>query len=163
MSEPLVITFEGHIPSKKNSRRNYHGVSLPSKAYEAWQSVELPTLQGAQGFDGPVKIDYQFWPGSLQLFDLTNAVESINDLLVDACILIDDNWLYLRESSVSVPGFDRGNERCVVTIEALPPSHIDMALEVLRNKDEIKHAAQLRGCTQKKVREIYEELARGVA
>ena len=163
MATYLQLTFMGHIPSKKNSRRNFRGMSLPSKAHEAWKALELPTLQGVEGFSGPVKIDYQFYPGTLRFFDLSNAIESINDLLVEACILIDDNWMHLRETSVSVPGYDQGNEHCIVTIEALPPSHVDEALEVLRDKESIRRVAQLQGCTQKKVREIYEELARGVA
>ncbi|MEM9264575.1 MAG: hypothetical protein AAGA46_03535 [Cyanobacteria bacterium P01_F01_bin.13] len=159
----MEITFLGHIPSKKNSRRNFRGVSLPSKAHETWKAIELPTLQGLKGFDGPVRIDYAFYPGSLRMFDVSNAIESINDLLVEACILVDDNWLYLRESTFAVPAVDKGNERCVVSIHALEPTHIDLALAVLRDKSEVKKIAQRWGCTQKAVRETYEDLARGAA
>ena len=167
MGKSITLTFNSHIPAKKNSRRHVYVrgrlLVVPSEAHKAWRALELPTLQGLKGFDGAVRIKYDFYPGSLRLFDLSNTIESINDLLVEACIIADDNWLVVREMQPRLAGFDRDNERCVVTIEELPYTAFDGAMEVLRDKDKLKAVAKAKGITQKATKAEYEQIAREAA
>lgn len=167
MTEYLQLTFLGHIPAKKNSstmaRRGGAIVRVPSKAYQKWEKQELPTLIGSPQFSGPVSIEYAFYPGGLKLFDLSNSIEGINDLLVKTEVIQDDNWAIIRSLKPYVAAFDRGNERCVVTIRSVTEGLLDEALAVLRDKQVIKEIAAKTKRTQKAVIAHYEELARGCA
>lgn len=88
----LVIT--GRPASKKNNRRNFRNVSLPSKAYERfreealWQlkQYKIPTI------DQWVRVDYHFHIKGKYKQDWDNASGSIGDVLQDAEIIKDD-WL----------------------------------------------------------------------
>jgi len=51
--------------------------------------------------------------------DLSNKVESINDMLVKYWLLADDNWEIISELKVSCNGVDRTNPRCDVDIYSL--------------------------------------------
>lgn len=167
MCDYLQLTFQGHLPVKKNAatmaKRRGQWVRVPSKAYQAWEKKELPTLIDTPKFSGPVSIDYAFYPGSLKLFDLSNSIEGVNDVLVKAGIIEDDNWMIIRSLNPHVAAFDRGNEHCVVTIRSVAPSQLDEALTVLRDDSLVKSIAQETHATQKAVRAHYEELARGAA
>lgn len=167
MTDCLQLTFNSHIPSKKNNRRHVYSkgrrIVISSKAHEAWEKAELATLVAAPKFSGPVSIEYDFYPGTMQLFDLSNAVESINDLLVRAEIIKDDSWLYVRSMAPRLAAFDRGNEHCVVTIKAVEQPALDEALAVLRDELQVKRLAAERKTTQKAIRAHYERIAREVA
>lgn len=51
--------------------------------------------------------------------DLSNKIESINDLLVKYGLLEDDNWEIISELKVSCNWIDRDNPRCDVDIYSL--------------------------------------------
>ena len=51
--------------------------------------------------------------------DLSNKVESINDMLVKYWLLEDDNWEIISELKVSCMWVDRKNPRCEVDIYQL--------------------------------------------
>jgi hypothetical protein len=149
----MEIIFEGHIPSKKNSKRvvkrDKKTIVLPSLAYEQWHRAELPTLFNAGYVPAPFSIEYAFWIGGVTIpadFDLSNTVESINDLLVDAKIIDDDKWLCLADIHPRVAGFIRGISRTIVTISPIVVPWYD-AVQIL--KGDIKAEATRRGCTQK--------------
>ncbi|MGD1852785.1 MAG: hypothetical protein ACFB2W_00905 [Leptolyngbyaceae cyanobacterium] len=161
--QELTLTFNSHIPSKKNSRRNFGNVLLPSKAYQQWEKTELASLFDAPKFVGPVAIDYEFYPGTLRLFDLSNAIESVNDLLVKAEIIRDDNWLTLRQMNIKLAGYAARAEHCVATIRSVAETEFDNAIAALRDQHSIKLTAMAQGITQKAAKQHYEELAREIA
>jgi hypothetical protein len=146
----MEIIFEGRIPSKKNSKIvTRGGVIVPSKAYRKWHHAELETLRNAGYVPAPFSIDHRFWIGGKTIpadFDLSNAIESIHDLLVDAKIIEDDQWRSLCLFSSGVAGFIRGISRTIVTITPIVVPWYD-AVQVL--KGDIKAEATRRGCTQK--------------
>ena len=164
----LTIVFEGHIPSKKNSKVvTRSGHIVPSKAYREWHTRELITLIGVGGVSAPFAIDYKFWIGGTKIpadFDLSNALESINDLLVDAEVIEDDRWRSLCRFSASVAGFIRGESKTMVTktIVTITPIEVPWYDAVLTLKGDIKAEATRRGTTQKAiVDECWDQLIRG--
>ena len=151
----LTIVFEGHIPSKKNSKRvvkrGNKTIVLPSVAYERWHDAELPTLLNAGYVPAPFSIVYQFWIGGVTIpadFDLSSGVESIDDLLVDAKIIQDDKWRCLADLHPYVAGFIRGESKTIVTITPIEVPWYD-AVAIL--KGGIKAEAMRRGITQKAI------------
>jgi len=88
-----VITLDGVIPSKKNSRINIRsGRSFPSKAYSEWHKRNLPICTKATKYHSRCSIHILFFFGTLRRSDLTNKAESVMDLLVDAGVIKDDCW-----------------------------------------------------------------------
>lgn len=51
--------------------------------------------------------------------DLSNKVESINDMLVKFWLIADDNWEIINELKVCCMGVDRDNPRCDIDIYSL--------------------------------------------
>lgn len=115
----------GNIPSKKNSKVFVRkGLILPSKAYRKWHKGALEQLEGQlEPVEGSVeKIVLHLYDklnkdGSKprRRFDLSNKVESIMDLLVDAGILEDDNYSIVPDLLVCFKGF-RDERGCVGVI-----------------------------------------------
>lgn len=92
----VTITITGRPASKKNNRRNFGHVSLPSKAYERFHEDALWQLKTVQArFTGKVRIDYWFMQKGKMRQDVDNAMASINDVLQDAGIIWDDNDVYV--------------------------------------------------------------------
>ena len=151
----LTIVFEGHIPSKKNSKRvvkrGNKTIVLPSVAYEQWHAAELPTLENAGYVPAPFSIEYAFWIGGVTIpadFDLSSGVESIDDLLVDAKIIQDDKWRCLADLHPYVAGFIRGESKTIVIITPIEVPWYDAVLTL---KGNIKSEATRRGTTQKAI------------
>lgn len=151
----LVLTFNGHIPAKKNSRqglvRGGRVMSLPSKAYSKWEKTELASLVGCPGISGPVEAMYEFWIGgkdSPRLFDLNNSVASINDLLVKAEIIDGDDWAVIVSEHSKVAGFIRGEPECRVTLRSANCHWIE-TIHQLRDKDGIKAQAKTLNVSQR--------------
>ena len=120
----IKITIRGRIPSKKNNRnigrRGKKIFNTPSDKYKQWHEVaELEVLSQYTNFQGVKKIfmvELKFWmPDNLQK-DLTNAAESIMDLLVDCRVIEDDRWQIIPCILLSCRGIDRENPRCEIEI-----------------------------------------------
>lgn len=150
MQHVLTVTFQGHIPSKKNSKMLVKGRMLSSEAYRRWEASEMATLQGAVAtITPPYHLIYRFWVGSLMSFDLSNSIESVQDVLVKAGILVDDSWRYVRGSSFELMGMDFDNPRCEVSVYQLKVSEFDLALALLLDKPKFKAEAKRRRVSQK--------------
>jgi Holliday junction resolvase RusA-like endonuclease len=149
----ITIDFCGHIPSKKNSKvKTKWGAVIPSKAYREWHKEQMPMLQKYRSIPSPVTIEYKFWIGgkvSPGRFDLSNAIESINDILVDAEILSDDAFDHLCNGGFSVEGFVRGESIARVTIAPVERRWVE-PLRILRDKEAIVAFAKEKRVTQKK-------------
>lgn len=148
-----IIEFHGHIPSKKNSKVKTRSERIiPSKAYRKWHEKQMPILQKYESIPSPVTIEYKFWIGgkvSPASFDLSNQIESINDILVDAEILSDDAFDHLCDGGFSVAGFLRGAPIVRVTIAPVEREWIE-PLRILRDKEAIVAFAKEKQITQKK-------------
>lgn len=86
------IIIDGAPHSKKNNRRNFGHISLPSKAYETFHESALWQLKKVKDrFTGRVHVHYTFIQKGKMHQDCDNAIASINDVLQDAGIIVDDN------------------------------------------------------------------------
>lgn len=126
MSKPLVtFSIVGTIPSKKNNKRicrnrntGQHFIAS-SKEHEQWHKDHLWALQQhikRKNIPWPLSITYTFAIPNKRKFDLSNKIETINDLLVDAMIITDDNWDVIREMYI-VAVLDKGNKELEVEVE----------------------------------------------
>ena len=113
-----MITILGQVPSKKNSRINTRsGRSFPSKRYAAWHkdaSQQLKQLNVAK-YTTKITIDYMFYVQDLRRRDISNMLESVNDLLSDMDIIEDDDWKHLKIGSGDAT-LDRDNPRVEIYI-----------------------------------------------
>lgn len=89
-------TIEGRPASKKNNRRNFGTVSLPSKAHERFHADALKQLYGkapAQPYADDVAIELHLYLKGRLRQDYDNAAGSIGDLLQDAGIIANDDQI----------------------------------------------------------------------
>lgn len=93
----MKIIIVGRPASKKNNRRNFDHISLPSKAYMAFEESALYQLMGHRPkygtLTGPVEVDYIFYQKGRMRQDLDNAIASIGDVLEKAGVIEDDNQI----------------------------------------------------------------------
>lgn len=122
----LILT--GETPSKKNSRINTRsGRSFPSQKYTQWHSIAVleikkaiakrkikPIPKGKQVF-----LTITFYHGDKRKRDSDNQLTSILDTLVDAGVLLDDNWRIIPHKEI-FDAYDKDNARAIISIELLP-------------------------------------------
>lgn len=89
--------IEGIRPiSKKNSRRNFGRVSLPSVAFEKFHASAYPILmqqRPPQPYAGDVTILITIYLKGRLTMDWDNAGASWGDLLQDAGVIVDDDQI----------------------------------------------------------------------
>ena len=116
----FVIT--GRIPSKKNSRvtNRKTGRSFPSRDYTKWHKNASEQLENFynEEIDFPVEVSYKFYMPDLRPTDISNKLESINDLLTDINFWKDDNWSIVRKFHASAE-LDRENPRVEIIVNEL--------------------------------------------
>jgi Holliday junction resolvase RusA-like endonuclease len=121
----LNITLKGRIPSKKNSKqivcRGRFPILLSSPAFQAWNEEQLWLLKALKPSTPleDVKVDIFLTAPDKRAADLSNKVESIMDLLVEAQILKDDNWFVCGELNLKFMGVDKENPRADIVITKL--------------------------------------------
>lgn len=104
--KPVRLTIKGRPASKKNSRRNFGHVSLPSLAYEAFRESALWQLKSCKTrYTGPVVVTYYFKQKGRLNQDVDNAMASINDVLQESGIIADDK-LITKGSFEKEGGYD---------------------------------------------------------
>lgn len=91
---------------------------LPSKAYKIWEEDALWQVkaQRVSPVIGPVKLKMGIWAKNLRSSDLENKVSSIQDMLVKAGILPDDDWKSVPKIEAEYLGVDRQMPRCEVEL-----------------------------------------------
>lgn len=105
----LEITLEGTIPSKKNSKRivgrGKRMFIISSKNYLEWEKEKANEIYGQldeiTAITTPIRLSITFSSSTKRKWDLSNKVESIQDLLVKVGVLEDDNWSIVQELEVS--------------------------------------------------------------
>lgn len=116
------FTITGRIPSKKNSRvtNRKTGRSFPSRDYTKWHKNAEKQLENFHNeeIDFPVKVSYKFYMPDMRTCDISNKIESINDLLTDINFWKDDNWNIVRKFHASAE-LDRENPRVEITVNEL--------------------------------------------
>lgn len=83
---------------------------LPSAKYSEWHKDALKQLKGKSPIKEKKIILTIFAPDARKA-DLTNKAESVMDTLVDAGLLVDDNWFEINELTLRFGGIDKNNPR----------------------------------------------------
>lgn len=112
----IEFTLDGLVPSKKNNRRLFQVdgryTSAPSKQHDDWFQEQKQYLELSDDLRGyqlpitaqPVYIAYVFCMPDLVHRDLSNMIQSIEDLISTkgknkkqgVGIITDDSWRYLQ-------------------------------------------------------------------
>lgn len=114
--------------SKKNSqqiminRATGRPFIMPSKQYKEYEKAAMwfiPKLRQAQPIDYPVNVKCLFYMPTRRKCDLTNMLEAIDDVMVKAGLLEDDNYTIIQSHDGSRVMYDKENPRTEVTITAI--------------------------------------------
>ena len=118
--EVMIIYLYWPIPAKKNSRRNFWKISLPSKTYSDWHKELTDILwRTVWKFDKfPCKISITSIVGTRVKSDIDNATSSILDLFTDLGIIPDDNRFIVPELKVHNVWYAKN---CFITKVVLEP------------------------------------------
>lgn len=116
------IIFCGRVPSKKNNLRRIQVkgrlITAPSVQYCDWEQENIleVRLLSINELKPPYSIAYKVYAPDKRVSDLTNKIEGVNDCLVKAGVIKDDNWFLLNQLSVVFAGVDKGSPRIEVEI-----------------------------------------------
>ena len=136
----MKITLIGNTPAKKDSGRIMRAggriVLLPSARHERWyrQNAAALGVRIVRGrvrtedrltsyggvslpLPGRTRISIRFYRDSRRRWDYSNALDAVQDLLVDFGILSDDNAEVLCLGDITHE-YDKTNPRAEVTLEA---------------------------------------------
>lgn len=108
----LKFTLYGQTRPKKNGKRlvKIHGKMVPisSKQYMEWHENAFKQLEELNvpklNLESQVEIKCKFYQADNRIRDLSNMIESINDLLVDWGFLSDDNRRIIKKLIVTDGG-----------------------------------------------------------
>ena len=112
--------------SKKNSQQILTNKAtgrpfiMPSKKYKDYEkaaSKYIPRLRQPTPIDQPVNIKCLFYMPTRRRVDLTNLLEAIDDVMVKAGLLEDDNYTVIESHDGSRVLYDKDNPRTEVFIE----------------------------------------------
>lgn len=115
----MILTIPGPIPSKKNSRVltvvNGKRRTFPNAAYKKWHRRAKEAVYG-QRLVNPSFIEIEFYWPDRRRRDMTNAAESIMDLMVDCGVFQDDSWEHVPRLLLTSAGIDKENPRAEISI-----------------------------------------------
>lgn len=119
----VIIKFTVPLPpiTKKNSQRivviNGKPCILPSQKFTEYEQAALWYIpKRGIPIDFPVNISCVFYMPNKRPCDLTNHLESIDDIMVKAGLLKDDNYKILASHDGSRVLVDKDNPRTEVEI-----------------------------------------------
>jgi len=120
-----------HTPiSKKNGMQIVRGKGgrpflIPSKQYRDYEKKAIPFLLDTEYDENDFPIDYPceveciFYMPTKRKCDLTNMLEAIDDILVKAGILEDDNYGIIESHDGSRVLYDKANPRTEIRIQGI--------------------------------------------
>ncbi len=119
----VIIKFAVPLPpiTKKNSQRivirGNKPCILPSEKYKEYEEIALWYIpKRGIPIDFPVNVKCVFYMPNNRQCDLTNHLESIDDVMVKAGLLKDDNYKILASHDGSRVLVDKNNPRTEVEI-----------------------------------------------
>lgn len=124
----IEIKFTVKLPpiSKKNSQQivTNHATGkpfiMPSKKYKEYEKAAMWFIpRPQQPLDCPVNVKCLFYMPTKRKCDLTNMLEAIDDVMVKAGLLEDDNFTIIAGHDGSRVLYDKENPRTEVTITEL--------------------------------------------
>lgn len=124
----MELTIQGNPITKKNSfqmaRNPKTGAMFPvqSKAYKGYQTKALKQLKQikTEPIKKPVNICYKFYMETRRPVDSLNLCEALDDILVKAGILLDDNRDIVASHDGTRVWHDKTNPRTEIIITEVP-------------------------------------------
>ena len=115
----IEIILYGFIPSKKNNRRNFWHISLPSETYTEWHKRIVNVLSWIEwNFKSfPCKITIKSIAWDRVKSDVDNQAQSIFDTFTDLWIIPDDNRFVVQELHITNEGYVKNAYMTKVLIE----------------------------------------------
>jgi len=117
--EAIEIILYGFIPSKKNNRRNFWHISLPSETYTEWHKRIVNVLSWIEwkfkSFPCKITIISVAWDRVKS--DIDNQAQSIFDTFTDLWIIPDDNRFIVQELHITNQGYVKNAYMTKVIIE----------------------------------------------
>lgn len=115
----IEIILYGFIPSKKNNRRNFWHISLPSETYTEWHKRIVNVLSWIEwNFKSfPCKITIKSVAWDRIKSDIDNQAQSIFDTFTDLWIIPDDNRFVVQELHITNKGYAKNAYMTRVIIE----------------------------------------------
>ena len=108
--------------TKKNSQqvfvRNGRIINIPSKLYQQFEKECLKVISSKyrKKIDYPVNIKAIFYTETRRRIDLTNLLEALDDMLVKAEVILDDNRDIVASHDGSRVYWDKENPRIEMEI-----------------------------------------------
>ena len=93
---------------------------MPSKQYKQYEKDALwfiPKI--CEPLTGPVSVKCQFYMPTRRKCDLTNLLQAIDDIMVRAGLLADDNYTVIQSHDGSRVFYDKESPRTEVTITSM--------------------------------------------
>lgn len=116
---PLApVSKKNHQQIFINKRTNKPFVT-PSKQYKEYEQKALWFIPKGRCIDYPVNIKCLFYMPTKRLCDLTNMLEAVDDVMVKAGLLKDDNYKIIASHDGSRVLYDKTNPRTEVYIERI--------------------------------------------
>lgn len=119
----MIAKFTVPLPpiTKKNSQRivirGNKPCILPSEKYKEYENLALWYIpKRGEPIDFPVNVKCTFYMPTNRVCDLTNHLEAIDDIMVKAGLLKDDNYKILASHDGSRVMVDKDNPRTEVVI-----------------------------------------------
>lgn len=126
----MHIVIAGQPVSKKNSQqivmnpKTKRPFVMPSKAYKAYEKESLRQIEEQISsidryylpIDGPCEVVCRFYMGTRRKVDLTNMLESADDILVRGGVLEDDNCNVIVSHDGSRVFYDKDAPRVEIDI-----------------------------------------------
>jgi len=121
-----MLKFTIPLPpiSKKNSQRIFRPngtnrpVIVPSEQYKRYERHAMWFIPRGKMIDCPVNIKCLFYMPTRRKCDLTNLLEAIDDVMVKAGLLADDNYTIIESHDGSRVLYDKDKPRTEIYIEA---------------------------------------------
>ena len=107
-----------NVQNKKNGKMKKTPYIAPSEAFSIYESKVLwwymPKMKRA--IDFPVNVKCLFYMPTKRKCDLTNLLEAVDDILVNAGVLADDNYTIIESHDGSRVYYDKDDPRTEIYI-----------------------------------------------
>lgn len=127
LSKKLILYFYWNIYPKKNSKRAFRWIVLPSENYVQRHKIMSERLSWHEwkfnSFPCRMNVTYVAW--SKMKGDTDNKVTSLLDLLVDVGALPDDNQFVVQELEVKNAWYLKNAPICKVELEPIAHPLLD--------------------------------------
>ena len=105
-----------NVKDKKTGRPKRTPYIAPSEAYKNYEAAALWFVPKGKTINTPVNVKCLFYMPDRRKCDLTNLLEAIDDIMVTAGLLADDNYTVVESHDGSRVFYDKANPRTVVEI-----------------------------------------------